>query len=87
MGLPPNDPLRFDASGNRLSKEELDTLLSSIIESWPKWDWKTTTSSSVDRLGRRSLLSGERHLHRQTKRLVGDKQLAPGKNKKGWLSR
>jgi len=54
MGLPPDDPLMFDATGRRLSKEELGTLLDGIIESWPTWDRRVTTSPPS------ASLSGER---------------------------
>jgi len=37
MGLPPDDPLRFDKEGMRLTKVELDAKLDAIIESWPKF--------------------------------------------------
>ena len=34
--MPPDDPLRFDKYGRRLSKEKLDRKLKMIIDSWPK---------------------------------------------------
>jgi hypothetical protein len=63
MGLPPDDPLRFDASGESLSQEALDTLLSSIIDSWPTWDWRVTASPPE----RRASLSGEMEAARSRK--------------------
>ena len=39
MGLPANDPLRFDRDGRLLTREELDARLGSIIESWDTWKW------------------------------------------------
>tara|TARA_R110002020_G_scaffold30453_5_gene95975 strand:- start:2009 stop:2329 length:321 start_codon:yes stop_codon:yes gene_type:complete len=39
--LPDNDPLRFNERGERLSREELDAKLESIIESWPSWEQET----------------------------------------------
>jgi hypothetical protein len=56
MGLPPDDPLRFDSDGQLLSKEALDTLLDGIIESWPTWDWSSVSTSPPER---RASLSGE----------------------------
>ena len=61
MGLPPDDPLRFDSDGQLLSKEALGTLLDGIIESWPTWDWNVTTSPPE----RRASLSGEREAPRR----------------------
>ena len=61
MGLPPDDPLRFDASGQLLSKEALGTLLDGIIESWPTWDWNVSANPP----GRRASLSGEREAPRR----------------------
>ena len=55
MGLPPDDPLRFDANGELLSKEALDTLLGGIIESWPMWDRRVIAIPPE----RRASLSGE----------------------------
>jgi len=63
MGLPPDDPLRFDASGELLSKEALDTLLSSIIDSWDTWDWNATAIPQE----RRASLSGENEAPRGRK--------------------
>ena len=63
MGLPPDDPLMFDATGRRLSKEELGTLLEGIIESWPTWDRRVTTSPPE----RSASLSGEREAPRSRK--------------------
>jgi len=37
-GLPRNDPLRYRADGSRLTREELDTKLQMIIDSWPSWE-------------------------------------------------
>ena len=34
MALDPMDPLRFHASGRRLSEEEFSDLLEDIIQSW-----------------------------------------------------
>ena len=56
MGLPPDDPLRFDASGQRLPKDALDALLDGIIDSWDTWDWNATAIPQE----RRASLSGER---------------------------
>ena len=61
MGLPPDDPLRFDASGELLSQEALDTLLGGIIEAWPTWDRRVTVSPPQ----RRASLSGERDVPRR----------------------
>ena len=36
--LPDNDPLRFNEGGERLSREELNAKLDSIIEGWPSWE-------------------------------------------------
>ena len=33
--MPPDDPLRYDADGERLGKRELDARLQLIIDSWP----------------------------------------------------
>ena len=33
-----NDPLRFNEGGERLSKEELNAKLDSIIQGWPSWE-------------------------------------------------
>ena len=33
--MPPDDPLRYDADGERLGKRELDARLKLIIASWP----------------------------------------------------
>jgi hypothetical protein len=63
MGLPPDDPLRFDASGELLSKEALGELLDGIIQSWPTWDWNAPTTPPE----RRSSLSGERDVPRSRK--------------------
>lgn len=61
MGLPPDDPLRFNAEGGKLSKEALGALLESIIESWETWDWNQSTSLPKGR----ALLSGEREAPRR----------------------
>ena len=61
MGLPPDDPLRFDSDGQLLSKEALGTLLDGIIELWPTWDWNVSTNSPE----RRASLSGEREAPRR----------------------
>jgi hypothetical protein len=63
MGLPPDDPLRFDASGQRLPKDALDALLDGIIESWPMWDWNVTAIPQE----RRASLSGEKEAPRSRK--------------------
>ena len=36
--LPDNDPLRFNEGGERLTREELNAKLDSIIEGWPSWE-------------------------------------------------
>jgi hypothetical protein len=59
MGLPMDDPLRFDASGQRLLQDALDALLDGIIESWPTWDWTPSPRE------RRTSLSGEREVRRR----------------------
>ena len=56
MGLPPNDPLRFDKDGRRLTKEELDAKLEAIISSWDTWEWGVSATPPE----RRTSLSGER---------------------------
>jgi len=61
MGLPPDDPLRFDSDGQLLSKEALGVLLDGIIESWPTWDRRVTASPPE----RRASLSGEREAPRR----------------------
>jgi len=33
--MPPDDPLRYDADGERLGKREFDARLQLIIDSWP----------------------------------------------------
>ena len=63
MGLPPDDPLRFDASGELLSQEALGELLDGIVESWPTWDWMVTAIPPQ----RRASLSGERDVPRSRK--------------------
>ena len=35
MGLPPNDPLRYDENGRELTADELEDKLQLIIDSWP----------------------------------------------------
>ena len=35
MGLPPNDPLRYNESGRELTADELEDKLQLIIDSWP----------------------------------------------------
>jgi hypothetical protein len=59
MGLPLDDPLRFDERGQRLPKGALDALLDGIIESWPTWD-RTPRPPQ-----RRASLSGEREARRR----------------------
>ena len=62
MGLPPDDPLRFDATGRRLSQEELGALLEDVIKSWPTWDQtvrRHDAKVSASPPGRRASLSGE----------------------------
>ena len=59
MGLPLDDPLRFDEHGGLLSKEELNALLDGIIESWPMWD------KTLKKPERRMSLSGEREVQRR----------------------
>jgi len=59
MGLPLDDPLRFDERGERLPKDELDVLLDGIIESWPTWD-RTPRPPAP-----RASLSGEREVCRR----------------------
>jgi hypothetical protein len=69
MGLPPDDPLRFDASGELLSKEALDTLLGSIIDSWPTWDQtvrRHDTQVMTSPPERRASLSGENEAPRRS---------------------
>ena len=61
MGLPPDDPLRFDATGRRLSKEELGALLEGVIGSWPTWNW----NESANPPERRASLSGEKEAPRR----------------------
>ena len=56
MGLPPDDPLRFDGRGQRLPKDELDALLDGIIESWDRTPMPPK---------RRTSLSGEREAPRR----------------------
>ena len=61
MGLPLDDPLRFDTLGRRLSEEALHALLGDIIDSWPTWDWNVSANPP----GRRASLSGEREAPRR----------------------
>jgi hypothetical protein len=74
MGLPPDDPLRFDKSGRRLPEKELGVLLEGIIKSWETWDWGAPKSPPE----RKASLSGERAS------LSGGKE--PGRRRQ-WLSR
>jgi hypothetical protein len=60
-GLPLDDPLRFDANDELLSKEALGELLDGIIQSWPMWDWNVITSPPEQRVS----LSGEREAPRR----------------------
>ena len=61
MGLPPDDPLRFDATGRRLSKEELGALRGDVIASWPTWNWNESASPPE----RSASLSGEKEAPRR----------------------
>ena len=36
--MPPDDPLRYDASGERVSRKRFDRRLQLIIDSWPTWE-------------------------------------------------
>ena len=36
--MPPDDPLWYDAGGERVSRERLDRRLQIIIDSWPTWE-------------------------------------------------
>lgn len=65
MGLPLDDPLRYDAAGQLRSKEALNELLEDIIGSWPTWG--DVRVMAARQPGRRASLSGEQNVYRTRK--------------------
>ena len=68
MGSPPDDPLRFDKTGRRLSDVEYHAMLDDIINSWPSWNQIVREHEAKMRRSppeRRASLSGEREAPRR----------------------
>lgn len=72
MALDPMDPLRFHASGRRLSEEEFSDLLEDIIQSWG------SAPSAAPRAAPREVTEGAR--------LSGSARAGSRRSQK-WLSR
>ena len=65
MGLPLDDPLRYNADGQLRSKEALNELLEDIIGSWPTWGDVRATAARQPK--QQASLSGERNVYRTSK--------------------
>lgn len=81
---PPEDVLRFDETGRRLSDAEYHAVLDDIINSWPSWDRIVREHEAKVRRG--EYLDGTSEASTSPRTLSGTKRQSK-RRKAQWLSR